>query len=288
MRSAILSVKLLKTGIFVWLFLGPLIAASQSLPLPNAFAHNDYYHKRPLFDALDNGYTSIEADIFLEDDELIVAHINPFFRSGKTLESMYLKPLAEHIAKNNGRVYKDYDEPVILMIDIKTAADDTYAALKLLLKRYSAILTGYDHGIISPGAVTVVLSGHKPYKRIKAEKSRLAFIDEDLRKTGQDTTSANVYKLSSCKYSKVLSWDGRGSIPDNEQKRLCAYVAMAHRFGKKVRLWASPENSIVWEELLKCGVDLINTDQLVALKNFLATRNASYEASPMMITNSSK
>ncbi|SHN23400.1 phosphatidylinositol-specific phospholipase C/glycerophosphodiester phosphodiesterase family protein [Mucilaginibacter sp. OK098] len=288
MRSAILSVKLLKTGFFVLLLLSPLIVRSQLVPLPNAFAHNDYFHKRPLFDALENGYTNIEADIFLEEDNLIVAHINPFFRSDKTLEALYLKPLAEHIAKNNGQVYKGYNEPVILMIDIKTGADNTYAKLKTLLKKYSSILSSYDHGVVLKGAVTIVLSGHKPYKMIKAEENRLAFIDEDLIKTSQDTTSTNVYKLSSCKYSKILKWEGRGDLPDNERRRLCTYVVMAHRFGKKVRLWASPENSIVWEELLKCGVDLITTDKLVSLKNFLLSRSVSYENSSIMITSNAK
>ena len=288
MRSAILSVKLLKTGIFVLLLLSPFIVQSQSIPLPNAFAHNDYFHKRPLFDALENGYTNIEADIFLEEDNLIVAHINPFFRSDKTLEVLYLKPLADRIAKNNGQVYMGYNEPVILMIDIKTGANNTYSALKLLLKKYRSILSSYDHGVVMKGPVTIVLSGHKPYKMIKAEENRLAFIDEDLRETSRDTTSANVYKLSSCKYSKILSWEGRGDFPEDERKRLCTYVIMAHRFGKKVRLWASPENSIVWEELLKCGVDLINTDKLVSLKNFLLSRAISYENSNIMITNTSK
>ena len=289
MPSAILSVKLLKTGFFVLLLLSPLIVRCQLVPLPNAFAHNDYFHKRPLFDALENGYTNIEADIFLEDDNLIVAHINPFFRSDKTLEALYLKPLAEHIAKNNGQVYKGFNEPVILMIDIKTGADNTYTKLKTLLKKYSSILSSYDHGTVLKGAVTIVLSGHKPYKMIKAEENRLAFIDEDLIKTSQDTTSTNVYKLSSCKYSKILRWAGRGDLPDNERKRLCTYVAMAHRFGKKVRLWASPENSIVWEELLKCGVDLITTDKLVSLKTFLLSRSPiSYDNSNIMITNNSK
>ena len=47
------------------------------------------------------------------------------------------------------------------------------------------------------------------------------------------------------------------------------YVAKAHLQGKKVRLWASPENKVVWAELLKCNVDLINTDKLGALRNFL-------------------
>ncbi|MEP6614043.1 MAG: phosphatidylinositol-specific phospholipase C/glycerophosphodiester phosphodiesterase family protein [Mucilaginibacter sp.] len=288
MHSAILSVKLLKTGIFVLLFISPLIVFSQSAPLPNAFAHNDYTHNRPLFDALENGYTNIEADVFLEGNDLIVGHINPFFRLSKTLESLYLKPLARHIKNNGGEVYKGYTEPVILMIDIKTRAYNTYAAIEKVLAHYSNILTSYDNGVVIKKQVTVVLSGHKPYKMLKAEQTRLAFIDEDLTKSKQDTTSANVYELSSCKYSKILRWTGQGKFPDEQRARLCAYVAMAHKFRKKVRLWASPENEQVWNELLNCKVDLICTDKLAALKDFLLSRFPRRENPAMMITNNTK
>ena len=268
----IFSVKLLKTTIFVLLICSPRIVFSQIAPLPNAFAHNDYCHQHPLFDALANGYTNIEADVFLEDDELIIAHVNPFFRSGKTLESLYLQPLAARILKNNGRVYKDYAEPVILMIDIKTGAGNTYKAIEQVLDKYRFMLTSYDGGVVHNGAVTVVISGHKPYKLLKSQGKRLAFIDEDLQRTTRDTGAVNVYTMSSCKYSKLLKWSGAGIISAQEQQRLCYYVTMAHRFGKKVRLWASPENSMVWNELLKCGVDLINTDKLATLKNYLTAQ----------------
>jgi hypothetical protein len=283
-RSATFSVKLLKTGIFVLLTFRLLSARSQSIPLPNAFAHNDYRHKHPLFDALENGYTNIEADIFLENKKIIVAHVNPFFRWNKTLEILYLKPLFERITMNGGQVYKGYADPVILMIDVKTGANNTYTALKPLLEKYSSILSSYDHGKIQQRAITVVLSGHKPYGMIKSEENRFAFIDEDLRRTDQDTTAANVYKLSSCKYSKLLKWKGKGNMPGDERKKLCEYVFIAHKYGKKVRLWASPENSLIWKELLSCGVDLINTDKLAALKNFLINSGKHYDNSTAVLS----
>lgn len=62
-------------------------------------------------------------------------------------------------------------------------------------------------------------------------------------------------------------------MPDDEKRRLCHYITLAHRYGKKVRLWASPENPVVWDELLQCGVDLINTDKLAKLKKFLTNRS---------------
>jgi len=265
--------KLLKTTLFVLSLFSLQTVRSQSIALPNAFSHNDYRHIHPLADALENGFTNIEADVFLKDERLIIAHIDPFFKRRRTIEALYLEPLKERITANSGQVYKGYDHPVILMIDVKTGANNTYSALIPVLEQYKSILTRYDHGKIFPGAVTVVLSGHKPYKMIKNEQSRYAFIDEDLRKTFKDTTAKNVYTMSSCKYSKLLKWKGTDSIPAAEHKNLCNFVNRAHMLGEKVRLWASPENSAVWDELLKCHVDLINTDKLVVLKNFLTNRN---------------
>lgn len=246
--------------------------SAQSTPLPNGFAHNDYCHKRPLYEALENGFTNIEADIFLEDDNLVVAHVFPFFRGSRTLERLYLKPLLERICKNNGRVYAGYDKPVILMIDIKTGANNTYEALRPLLEKYRPMLSAYENGKVVYRAVTVVLSGHKPYRLIENEKNRLAFIDEDLHRVARDTVMNNVFTMASCKYSSLIKWNGLGVIPGVEREKLISFVAMAHKMGTKVRLWASPEKKVVWDELLSCGVDLINTDQLPTLRNYLAAR----------------
>lgn len=242
---------------------------AQSTPLLNGFAHNDYRHKHPLFDALDNGFTNIEADIFLRDTTLVVAHFCPLFREGKTLEKLYLKPLYDRVVKNNGRVYANYARPVILMIDVKSGSDNTYRQLERMLDKYRTMLTSYENGKVIYRAVTVVISGHKPYNLLENETNRLAFIDDDLRKIARDTVTHNVFTMASCKYSWLLHWDGKGQIPFYEKQRLCAFVVIAHSMGAKVRLWASPERKAVWDELLKCGVDLINTDHLVTLKNYL-------------------
>jgi len=262
-------IRSIKTLLFVPLIFTQFYCKAQSTPLLNGFAHNDYCHKRPLYDALDNGFTNIEADIFLKNNKLIVAHVFPYFKGKRTLETLYFKPLAERIAENNGKVYTNYNKPVILMIDIKTNAGNTYEALKPLLEKYKSILTSLEDGKITYRAVTVVLSGHKPYDAIGNEKDRLAFIDEDLRKVSRDTTMTNMFTMASCKYSRMLKWDGKGIFPVAERNKLCAFVALAHRMGEKVRLWASPEKKVVWDELLHCGVDLINTDKLVTLRKYL-------------------
>jgi len=263
-----------KRAFFVLLiFISPLIVKSQVITLANGFAHNDYLHKHPLLDAESNGYTHIEADVFLHDNKLVVAHINPYFKGKRTLENLYLNPLSEQVAKNNGHVYAGSDQPVTLMIDIKSDANKTYAELQQVLEKYRPMLSSYNNGNVSIGAVTIVLSGHKPYNVIKNEQSRLAFIDEDLRKSAKDSAINNVFTMASCKYSKLLKWKGFGNIPQHEEQRLRNYVSIAHKNGEQVRLWASPDNQAVWKEMLSCGVDLINTDKLVALKNYLISRS---------------
>ena len=241
-------------------------------PLPNGFAHNDYCHKRPLYDALENGFTNIEADIFLKNDKLIVAHIFPYFKGSRTLESLYLQPLFERITNNKGKVFAGYNSPVILMIDIKTNADKTYKVLKIQLEKYKSILSGFENGKVVNRAITIVLSGHKPCTLLKNEPNRLAFIDEDLFKMAPDSVNNNLFTMASCKYSHLVKWNGDGVFPAAEKNKLCALVASAHKMGARVRLWASPEKKEVWDELLKCGVDLINTDQLATLKNYLTTK----------------
>lgn len=275
MRTAFFCPKHLK-----YLFLFLLISLgynsySQNLSPAAGFAHNDYWHKRPLYDALDNGFTNIEADIYLRGNKLIVAHILPIFKKQKTLERLYLSPLMACINGTNKEI-KCPTYPVTLMIDIKSDADKTYEALEQLLEKYKPILSGYENGVYTQRQVTVVITGHKPYALIKAQKSRLAFIDEDLMQVKQDTLAKNLYQTASCKYSHLLKWDGKGNFSPFERQRLRMYVMLAHRFGKKVRLWASPENEIVWRELLNCGVDLINTDKLAELHNFLQASTKSY------------
>ena len=241
---------------------------AQCVPLLNGFAHNDYWHKRPLLDALDNGYTYIEADVYERDGRLIVAHILPVLNHHRTLEDLYLKPLFDHVVKNNGEVYPGYHNSVTLMIDVKSDAEKTYLVLKDMLQKYSGMLSSYSKGNIHVGPVTIVISGHKPEKLLSTEDTRFAFVDEDLRLVRKDTLT-DMYMMASCKYSKLLNWRGDGALPDQEKQRLCSFVNFAHKFNRKVRLWASPENTVVWRTLLNCGVDLINTDKLEELKTFL-------------------
>jgi hypothetical protein len=103
-------------------------------PLPNAHAHNDYLHDHPLFDALDHGFTSVEADVFMVDGTLLVGHDRFALKPERTLESLYLAPLRERVRKNNGQVNPNASR-FILLGDINDDPRQTYRELQNLLAK---------------------------------------------------------------------------------------------------------------------------------------------------------
>jgi len=58
-------------------------------------------------------------------------------------------------------------------------------------------------------------------------------------------------------------------MPGEERAKLKDFVARAHRHGRLVRFWNTPEQPAFWAELRAADVDLINTDRLAELRRFL-------------------
>src|SRR5262249_53171070 len=141
------------------------------VPLRQAHAHNDYEHKRPLFDALEHGFCSVEADIYLSGDQLLIGHERKDLRPERTLEKLYLDPLRVRIKANEGRVYRG-GPGFYLLIDVKTEARSTCAALHKVLARYDDILSVSRDGKFEPRAVTVVVSGNCDREGITAQPVR--------------------------------------------------------------------------------------------------------------------
>lgn len=237
--------------------------------LPNAHAHNDYEQSRPLWDALEQGFTSIEADVYLINDTLFVSHERPSFNNAATtLENLYLKPLTEHIRQNNGLVYPNYKGPVYLMIDFKTEAESTYKALDKLLQSYRGILTSYKGNTPTKGAVTVFISGNRPIETLQKAKTRLASFDGRPADLGKKL-SPELMPVVSDNYNNHLTWRGKDEMPAEQFQKLQALVQRVHKEGKKLRLWACPEDPAVWAKLREAGADFISTDQLELVKEFL-------------------
>ncbi|MEU0373594.1 phosphatidylinositol-specific phospholipase C/glycerophosphodiester phosphodiesterase family protein [Streptomyces sp. NPDC006283] len=245
-------------------------------PLRRAHAHNDYLHERPLLDALSHGFTSVEADIFLVDGELLVAHEPAELDPARTLRALYLDPLLARVRANHGSVYRGYRRPVQLLIDIKADGAAAYLELDRQLKRYRHMLSSSVHGKVRLDAVTPVISGDRAARvPMEAQRVRYAFYDGRLEDLAAPAPApASFIPLISSNWTHSFSWRGAGEFPAAEREKLRTLVATAHGRSQRVRFWATPdvagpERDAVWRELLAAGVDHINTDDLAGLERFL-------------------
>ena len=241
-------------------------------PLLRAHAHNDYEHDRPLYDALDHGFTSVEADIHLADGDLYVAHDSDEITPNRTLRSLYLEPLNRRIAQNAGRVYPNGPQ-FTLFIDIKTEAVATYKVLSKMLAEYESIFTTFDSNGRTDKAVVAIVSGNRHASLMESEAIRYAGCDGRLEDLESDAP-ASLIPVISDNWTKHFSFNGTGSMSAKERQKLKKIVETAHKKGQRVRFWATPDRpsparQTLWRELLSNGVDLLNTDDLKGLQQFL-------------------
>ena len=253
---------------------GTVLWAASTLPavepLIHAHAHNDYEHTRPLLDALDHGFCGAEADIFLVEGQLLVAHNRKDVKVERTLQALYLDPLRERVQRNGGRVFTNGPE-FTLLIDLKTAWTNTYPALRAVLNNYAELLTRFRDGATQTNAVRVVVSGSRALEMFAGETVRYAAYDGTLAELDSPMT-ADLIPWISANWAPNFTWRGQGEIPESEQLRLKDIVAKAHAKGRRVRFWGAPDHAIFWRTMQSAGVDLINTDKLPELEAFLRGR----------------
>ncbi len=263
--------KFLLTLIVGFTSLASLTSAEQAFavqPQPQAHAHNDYEHKRPLLDALDHGFCSVEADVFAIDGELRVAHFRVATKPGRTLEKLYLDPLKERVAKNNGSVYED-PRPFMFLIDFKTDGEKIFKLLKQSLAKYPELFARQDGQKHPP--ISIVISGDRPIDLICKDKDRICGIDGRLGDLDSKLSRSEM-PLISDNWRSHFKWRGNNEIPAEELAKLKEVVTKAHDAGRRVRFWATPEKESVWKVLADANVDHINTDKLADLEAFLKDR----------------
>jgi glycerophosphoryl diester phosphodiesterase len=247
---------------------GDVLGDPPAGPLVNAHAHNDYEHARPLLDALDHGFTSIEADVFLVDGELLVAHQLKDVQSERTLESLYLKPLYERVKTYGGSVFQS-GEGVTLLVDIKRDGAAVYAELEKLLQKYAEIISVTVDGIHHQKAVTVIVSGDRPIAEIIASNPCYVGIDGRLSDLDSDWP-ASLMPLISDNWRIHFRYRAREEdFTEAERMKLQDIVQKTHQRGRRLRFWATPESEQMWNILQEAGVDLIGTDELSRLSQFL-------------------
>jgi hypothetical protein len=147
-----------------------------------------------------------------------------------------------------------------------------------LLQRYQNIITRFTPRSKSNKPLVVVISGNRlPYKVMQQQQERYAVLDGRLEDLGIHT-QAHVMPFISDNWHHHFRWRGEGDMPKAECERLQRIVSTAHQHGQKVRFWGTPDEAgkardQLWQTLLGCSVDLINTDDVAGLKTFLTSKD---------------
>jgi glycerophosphoryl diester phosphodiesterase len=231
--------------------------------LQRAHSHNDYNRPRPLLDALEAGFCSVEADVHLSVGTLKVGHD----RGGdETLEELYLRPLLQLIAQNEGFVHRSAArlgvcKTFTVLVDVKTDGVDTFEAVEAAITPLSHLLHCGGHA----PALSFVISGNRPSPEQYRRGRRCSTVDarwSELTRwntTAPSGTNGPMYTLLSD------AWP-RSGMSDSA---LHSTIARAHSFGLRTRFWHTPEDPRLWHELIRAGVDVISTDVLRPLADFL-------------------
>jgi alkaline phosphatase len=239
----------------------------------NAHSHNDYEQKIPFWMAYDSKFGSIEADIFLVDSNLIVAHDKNELKYKRSFSKLYLKNLDFCLNKNRGYPYKDSSGYLQLLIDIKTDSIKTLKKLIFLLEQFPTVIHNRH--------VYIVITGNRPNPNSFSNYPDFIWFDGVLSESYTRDQLLKV-KMLSDDFRHYSHWRGEKQIPIEDVEKLRPLISEAHQDGIAVRLWDAPDFANAWTQLMELQVDYINTDHISALAQFLqATPYRKYQLGKM-------
>lgn len=228
-------------------------------------SHNDYAQRVPFFQAYAQQVSSIEADVFLHDGQLLVGHDVEDLRADMTFEALYVEPIVTLFARNGGRAFRDSDQTLQLMVELKSETDPTLRAVAALLGRWPEV---FDPEV-NPAAVRVAVTGRVPAPEAFDRYPRFLGFDGAW---DADYTPEQLERIAliSTNFRDFSQWNGKGTIIPDEKERLEQVIDRAHEQGKPVRFWNAPEGTTVYYTFYDMGIDYINTDKPEVCAAFFA------------------
>ncbi|PGH07332.1 hypothetical protein GX51_01876 [Blastomyces parvus] len=276
------------------------------IPIP-VHSHNDYWRDLPFYSALSAGCISIEADVWLYDDMLLVGHDLSSLTKARTLQSLYIDPIMDVLRRQNPRnpyiiedtrngVYDtDPSQTLYLFIDVKTAGPETWPhVVKALepLRAANYLTTLRNNDTLTTGPVTVVGTGNTPLSLVGPVADRDYFYDAPLANLiegGPQEITKYISPIASTNFAAAIGVDriilpptegGEGGgeqesswLNSKQLETLREQIGAAKKKGIGARYWGTPgwpvrERNEVWRTLLREGVALLNADDLDGVQGY--------------------
>lgn len=237
--------------------------AQRPLNVNSGHSHNDYHQNIPLLTAYYAGMGSIEADVFLKDGALYVAHDPSEIKAGITLKKLYLEPLAGFYRQNGNRPYPDSTHRLQLVVDIKKDYAKVLSQLIKDLEGYQDIFNSSKNS----KAIRIVISGDVPAPAdFKNYPDYISFDGRPYTTYTEDQLKR--VAMISDDIKSYTPWNGKGNPTAPDLTKLTDVIEKAHQQHKPFRFWATQDSPNTWIVLERLGADWINTDHPEKLKEF--------------------
>lgn len=243
-----------------------LFAQAQEYNSTNIHSHNDYDRSLPFYGAYSNEAGVIEADVFLVNNELFVAHTSKEITEHNTLKNLYLEPLSSKIKNLEGKAYPD-NKPLLLMIDVKSDADVTLKAIVNQLNTFPAIISNKN--------VKIVISGNRPLQSQWTNYPQFIHFDGRLNENYNAEELSRIEMIST-DLKELTLWNGKGVLTQADLQKMQSAIKKVHDLHKKIRFWGTQDNVNTWMTLMNLKVDFIGTDDVAKLAEFISKIKANF------------
>lgn len=258
----------MKRILFLFYFIISLPILGQEYTTSNIHSHNDYEQSQPFEEAYNNEVGIIEADVFLLNNQLFVAHTSDKIKKENTLEALYLKPLADKLKVSGGKIFAK-EKPLLVMIDVKTEAVATLKTILAELQKFPELTQNPQ--------LSFVISGNRPDPVSWIDYPNYISFDGRLNET-YTAKILNRVALISEDLKNITVWNGKGVLTQPDRIKVKKVIQKVHDLNKKIRFWSTQDNVNTWITLMNLDVDYIGTDKVVELVNFIKTKkNFSFQ-----------
>ena len=220
-------------------------------------SHNDYLQNVPFWKAYSVGVASLEADIFLSEERLLVAHTLGELDANRTFQTLYLEPL-ETALKSGFRT-----DTLQLLIDIKS---EPYTTLDALIEAINQFPT-----IAQSKQLSIVISGNRPNSAEYVNYPDFILFDYQSLEPVNNASVLEKIGLISLSFRNFTTWNGKGRLTKEDSTKVKIVIEKAHSFKKPFRFWATPDSKTAWRAMVDMGVDFINTDHPFECWQYLST-----------------
>lgn len=227
-------------------------------------SHNDYRQLVPFYQAYSQQVTSIEADLFYKDGKLLIGHDLEDLTADATFDDMYVQPLVKLFKLNGGKAWRNSNEILTLVVELKSSTEPTLGAVVKLLEKYPEVFNPAKNA----NAVKVVITGNVPSPENFKKYPKFISFDGVFREYSAEELER--VAMVSVPFYEYARWNGKGAMTAPQKVAVQKAIYDAHQLKKPIRFWASPDGVTAWNTLHHMGVDIINTDRVEACSDYFS------------------